>query len=102
RNSSSGSLGCQVSSGNALAKCATCCPVPLPISRIRPVWGSTRFSKLRIGSLFRSTEPVNQRPSSSFCPSSFSIEHFLERLSVVLVDSKVDFTNRANHFPGRE
>ena len=30
------SLGWKVRPGKALAKCATCCPVPLPISSTRP------------------------------------------------------------------
>src|SRR5262249_17235250 len=45
----------------------------LPISRTRPVRGSIRFNRARIGPLFRSTDAVNQRPSSSFCPTIFSM-----------------------------
>ena len=57
--STSISLGWKVRAGKAFAKCATCCPVPLPISSTRPRDGKTRASTSRIGCLLRSGEGVH-------------------------------------------
>src|SRR5687767_12029519 len=61
--STSISLGWKVRAGKALAKCATCCPVPLPISSTRPRGGSTRASTSRIGCLLRSGDGAVSRAS---------------------------------------
>src|SRR6185503_15721498 len=73
RSSASGSDGCQVRPESALAKCITCCPVPLAISKTRPRLGRTRASTPRIGSLLRSAAGMDHFPSAVFWPRCLSI-----------------------------
>src|SRR3954470_21370262 len=73
RSSASGSDGCQVRSESALAKCKTCCPVPLAISNTRPRRGRTRASTSSIGPLLRSAAGVDHFPLAVFSPRCLSI-----------------------------
>src|SRR4029078_4967053 len=81
RSSASGSDGCQVRSESALAKCTTCCPVPLAISNTRPRRGRTRASTSSIGPLLRSAEGVDHFPLAVFSPRCLSITLVREGLT---------------------
>ncbi len=50
REAASGSLGCQVTAGNAAAKWTACCPVPLAISRTTPALGQDTAQHIEDGS----------------------------------------------------
>jgi hypothetical protein len=59
------SVGCQSQPGRPVAKWAACWPVPLAISSIKPLAGSSRCSSARMGGALRSAAGLWRRASMS-------------------------------------
>jgi hypothetical protein len=81
RRAGSGSLGCQLSPGCAAANATTCCPVPLPSSRMMPVSGRCRLRTPRIGCRLRAAAGAYCRVSSGIDPgfTKFAQQRTLKR-----------------------